>query len=66
MTGTSYAGASGQLTFVLDVVFSGFAATLWFDADDDNNLSGGNDVRIADLTLDSSLSGFNQNYLLLV
>jgi hypothetical protein len=48
------------------VVSLGVAANLWFDADSDNNLSGANDVKIVDLTFDSSLSGFNQTHLRLV
>ena len=66
VTGTSYSGATGVPTFVLDDVSPGYAATLWFDAEGDNSLAGGNDVKIADLTNSSVLTGFNETYLLLL
>ena len=66
MTGTSYSGSNGQARFVLDNVSSGFAGTLWFDAEGDGQLSGANDVKVADFSLDSVLTGFNQDHLLLI
>ena len=66
VTGTTYSGGTGHPTFVLDDVSAGFAGTLWFDAEGNNDLSGPNDVKIADLSNSSVLTGFNQDHLLLI
>ena len=41
------------------------AGTLWFDAEGDNDLSGAFDVKIADMSLSSAITGFDQNQLLI-
>jgi Ca2+-binding RTX toxin-like protein len=66
VTGTSYAGANGQARFVLDNVSPGFAGTLWFDAEGDGQLNSANDVKVADFSIDSVLTGFGHNDLLLI
>ncbi|MEJ0075773.1 MAG: tandem-95 repeat protein [Alphaproteobacteria bacterium] len=62
----SYGGAAGQPIFVLDDVTAGFAGTLWFDAEGDGQLNGAKDVKIADLSNASVLTGFSHNDLLLI
>jgi Ca2+-binding RTX toxin-like protein len=66
VSGTSYAGGANQPIFVLDDVSPGFAGTLWFDAEGDGALNGANDVKIADMSNASVLTGFNQDHLLLI
>ncbi|MEA2874670.1 MAG: hypothetical protein QOH67_4998, partial [Hyphomicrobiales bacterium] len=66
VSGTSYAGGASQAIFVLDDVSPGFAGTLWFDAEGDGQLNGVNDVKIADMSNASVLTGFNQDHLLLI
>jgi Ca2+-binding RTX toxin-like protein len=66
VSGTSYAGGASQPIFVLDDVSPGFAGTLWFDAEGDGQLNGVNDVKIADMSNASVLTGFNQDHLLLI
>ena len=64
--GTSYAGGANQPIFVLDDTAPGFAGTLWFDAEGDGAFNGANDVKVADLSNASVLTGFNQDHLLLI
>jgi Ca2+-binding RTX toxin-like protein len=66
VTGTSYAGGTGTPVFILDDTTPGFAGTLWFDADGDNDLSDVQAVKIADLSNSSVIGGLNQDDLLLV
>jgi len=66
VTGTTYAGGTGQPVFILDDTTPGFAGTLWFDADGDNDLSDAQAVKIADLSNSSVIAGLDHNNLLLV
>jgi Ca2+-binding RTX toxin-like protein len=66
VTGTTYAGGTGAPVFILDDTTPGFAGTLWFDADGDNDLSDAEAVKIADLSNSSVIGGLNQDDLLLV
>src|SRR5262249_40084857 len=61
----TYGGSTGSPMFVLDDVTAGFAGTLWFDANGDGSLNGPNDVKIANLSNSSVLTGFSHNDILL-
>ena len=65
VTITTHTGGTGQPMFVLDSVVTDLAGTLWFDAEGDNDLSGAFDVKIADMSLSSAITGFDQNQLLI-
>src|SRR5262249_19682112 len=61
----TYGGGAGSPLFVLRDATTGLAGTLWFDANGNGRLNEANDVKIADLSGASTLSGFSHNQLLL-